>query len=201
MSLRPATPYVESVIIPPDIACTMRWTKGEFSVVDDLSAIDVDAVHSFLSQSYWAKGRSRMVVELAMERSLSFGLLHGDETVGFARVITDFAVMGTVEDVFVLPEYQGRGLGMWLMECVLSHPALQGVDIIAATRKAGGFYQRLGFAPLQDREQYMMRPAGTGRPGAPGRPGKPDRPGGPGKVTRPAGAARPPKAATRRPAP
>jgi GNAT superfamily N-acetyltransferase len=168
----------------------MRWTKGEFSVVDDLSAIDVDAVHSFLSQSYWAKGRSRMVVELAMERSLSFGLLHGDETVGFARVITDFAVMGTVEDVFVLPQYQGRGLGMWLMECVLSHPALQGVDIIAATRKAAGFYQRLGFAPLQDREQYMMRPAGTG---GPVKTGKTDEPGKPGKATKPAGAAKPAK--------
>jgi GNAT superfamily N-acetyltransferase len=167
----------------------MRWTKGEFSVVDDLSAIDVDAVHSFLSQSYWAKGRSRMVVELAMERSLSFGLLHGDETVGFARVITDFAVMGTVEDVFVLPEYQGRGLGMWLMECVLSHPALQGVDIIAATRKAGGFYQRLGFAPLRDREQYMMRPAGTAKatkPPKPGRGADPSRPGKPGKPPKPA---------------
>jgi len=167
----------------------MRWTKGEFSVADDLSAIDVDAVHSFLSQSYWAKGRSRMVVELAMERSLSFGLLHGDETVGFARVITDFAVMGTVEDVFVLPEYQGRGLGMWLMECVLSHPALQGVDIIAATRKAGGFYQRLGFAPLRDREQYMMRPAGTAKatkPPKPGRGADPSRPGKPGKPPKPA---------------
>ena len=181
---------VESVIIPPDIAHTMRWTKGEFSVVDDLSAIDVDAVHSFLSQSYWAKGRSRMVVELAMERSLSFGLLHGDETVGFARVITDFAVMGTVEDVFVLPEYQGRGLGMWLMECVLSHPALQGVDIIAATRKAGGFYQRLGFAPLQDREQYMMRPAGTGTPLRPIKPIKAEKAD---KGTRPAGPAKPAK--------
>ncbi len=146
----------------------MRWTKGEFTVTDDLSQIDAGAVHSFLSRSYWAKGRSRMVVELAMERSLSFGLLHRDLTVGFARVITDFAVMGTVEDVFVLPEYQGRGLGRWMMECVLSHPALQGVDIIAAARKAGGFYRGLGFAPLEDREQYMVRPAHAGAPAAAG---------------------------------
>jgi len=138
----------------------MRWTKGEFSVVDDMSLIDVDAVHAFLSQSYWAKGRSRMVVQLAMERSLPFGLLHGDRTVGFARVITDFAVFGTVEDVFVLPEFQGRGLGGWMLECILAHPALQGIDLIVATRKARGFYEHFGFKPLRDKNQYMLRAGG-----------------------------------------
>jgi GNAT superfamily N-acetyltransferase len=135
----------------------MRWTKGAYSVVDDMSLIDVDAVHSFLSQSYWAKGRSRAVVELAMERSLSFGLLHGDRTVGFARVITDFAVFGTVEDVFVLPEFQGKGLGGWMLECILAHPALAGIDLIVATRKAKGFYEHFAFRPLKDRNQYMLR--------------------------------------------
>jgi GNAT superfamily N-acetyltransferase len=137
----------------------MRWAKGDYAVVDGIAAIDVDAVHRFLSGSYWAKGRSRMVVELAMERSLSFGLLHGDETVGFARVITDFAVFGTVEDVFVLPEHQGKGLGSWLMECILAHPALQGIDLIVAARKAGPFYERLGFRPLADVGQYLLREA------------------------------------------
>ena len=81
----------------------MRWTRGEFAVVDDQSLIDVDAVHDFLKGSYWAKGRSRMVVQLAMERSLAFGLIHDDRTIGFTRVITDFAVVGVIEDVYVLP--------------------------------------------------------------------------------------------------
>ena len=137
----------------------MRWTKGEYTVVDKVSLIDVDAVHDFLHDSYWAKGRSRMVVELAMDRSLSFGLLHGDRTVGFARVITDFAVFGVVEDVFVLPEYQGRGLGTWLMECILEHPALGGIDLILETRKARGFYERFGFEVLEDPQEYMVRRA------------------------------------------
>lgn len=138
----------------------MRWTKGEFAVVDNQSLIDVDAVHDFLHGSYWAKGRSRMVVDLAMERSLAFGLLHGDRTIGFARVITDFAVVGVVEDVYVLPEYQGRGLGRWMMECLLSHPALAGIELYTAPRKARGFYQALGFAPLGDPADYMRRTPG-----------------------------------------
>ena len=135
----------------------MRWKRDEFAVVDNMSLIDVDAVHDFLKRSYWAKGRSKMVVQLAMERSLSFGLLHGDSTVGFARVITDFSVVGIVENVYVLPEFQGRGLGKWLMECVLSHPALQGIELVVEARKAGGFYEELGFRSLDDARDFMRR--------------------------------------------
>ena len=135
----------------------MRWTKGEFAVVDNQSLIDVDAVHNFLKGSYWAKGRSKMVVQLAMERSLSFGLLRDDRTIGFARVITDFSVVGIVEDVFVLPEFQGQGLGRWMMECLLSHPALEGIELLVESRKAGDFYQGLGFTPLDDPGDLMRR--------------------------------------------
>ncbi len=133
----------------------MRWTRGEFAVVDNQALIDVDAVHDFLHSSYWARGRSKMVVQLAMERSLAFGLLHGDRTIGFARVITDFAVVGVIEDVYVLPEYQGQGLGRFLMESILDHPALGGLEIYTASRKARGFYEGLGFEPLDDPAAYM----------------------------------------------
>jgi GNAT superfamily N-acetyltransferase len=133
----------------------MRWTKGEFAVVDNQALIDVDAVHDFLHSSYWAKGRSKMVVQLAMERSLAFGLVHGDRTIGFARVITDFAVVGIIEDVYVLPEYQGQGLGRFLMESLLSHPALTGLEVYTASRKARGFYEGLGFEALDDPAAYM----------------------------------------------
>jgi len=135
----------------------MRWTQGEYAVVDNQTLIDVDAVHDFLKGSYWAKGRSKMVVQLAMERSLAFGLIHKDHTIGFARVITDFAVVGVIEDVYVLPEFQGKGLGSFLMECLMSHPALAGLELYTASRKARGFYERLGFLALDDPGEYMRR--------------------------------------------
>jgi GNAT superfamily N-acetyltransferase len=135
----------------------MRWTQGDFAVVDNQTLIDVDAVHDFLKGSYWAKGRSKMVVQLAMERSLAFGLIHEDRTIGFARVITDFAVVGVIEDVYVLPEFQGKGLGSFMMECLMSHPALAGLELYTASRKARGFYERMGFQALDDPAEYMRR--------------------------------------------
>jgi GNAT superfamily N-acetyltransferase len=133
----------------------MRWTKGDYAVVDNQTLIDVDAVHDFLKGSYWAKGRSKMVVQLAMERSLAFGLLKGERTIGFSRVITDFAVVGVIEDVYVLPDHQGQGLGRFMMECLISHPALAGLELYTASRKARGFYEALGFEALDDPGAYM----------------------------------------------
>ncbi len=133
----------------------MRWTKGEFAVVDNQALIDVDAVHDFLHTSYWAKGRSKMVVELAMERSLAFGLVHGDQTIGFARVITHFAVVGIIEDVYVLPEYQGQGLGKFLMESLIFFNDPATTEIYTASRKAKGFYESMGFKALDDPAAYM----------------------------------------------
>ena len=38
--------------------------------------------------------------------------------VGFGRMITDYVTFGYLTDVFVLEEYQGKGLGRWMLECL-----------------------------------------------------------------------------------
>ncbi|KAL1963070.1 hypothetical protein VTN77DRAFT_8716 [Rasamsonia byssochlamydoides] len=40
------------------------------------------------------------------------------EQIGLARLITDTVTFAYLTDVYILPEYQGRGLGAWLMDCV-----------------------------------------------------------------------------------
>lgn len=75
-----------------------------------------------------------------------------------ARVVTDRATIAEVGDVFVLPEYRGCGLAKWLMECVVSHPELQGLRRwMLATRDAHGFYEKSGFTPLKKPEPFMER--------------------------------------------
>ena len=60
--------------------------------------------------SYWARGIPLATVERSLAHSLCFALLDGDRQVGFARVISDRATIAYLGDVFVLPEYRGRGL-------------------------------------------------------------------------------------------
>jgi len=127
-----------------------------FTVSTDPSCFDVDAVHAYLTRSYWSPGIPIEVVERAIQNSLCFGLFEGAEQIGFARVITDRATYGYLADVYVLEEYRGRGLSKWLMECICAHPDLQGLRRFAlATRDAHGLYKQFGFAELDDPSKHM----------------------------------------------
>jgi len=130
--------------------------KGNFVVSTDKKRIDLDVVHGFLTECYWARGIPREVVARCIENSLCFGV-HGEgRQVGFGRVISDYATYAYIGDVFVLESYRGRGLGKWLMECVMRHPWLQGLRRWSlVTGDAHGLYSQLGFAALTAPEKYM----------------------------------------------
>lgn len=137
-----------------------EWRRGEFVVSTDPSLLDVPAIHRWLSEeSYWTRGVPLDVVRRGVEHSLSFGLYAEDgRQAGLARIITDYATFAYVCDVFVLEEYRGRGLGVWLMECVATHPQLQGLRRwMLGTKDAHGLYEKTGFTQLAAPERWMER--------------------------------------------
>src|SRR6202049_4055734 len=130
--------------------------KGEFTVSTDRGLIDMDVVHGFLTQCYWAKGIPRDVVARSIENSLCFGLYADGQEVGVARVITDYATYAYIGGVFVLESFRARGLGKWLMECVMKHPRLQGLRRWSVvTSDAHGLCSQVGFTPLKKPRNYM----------------------------------------------
>ena len=131
--------------------------RAEFVISTDRTRLDLDAIHGFLTNCYWAKGIPREVVARSIEQSLCFGVYDGSGAqVGFARVISDFATIAYVGDVFVLDTHRGRGLGKWLMESITRHPALQNLRRwILTTRDAHGLYAQVGFTPVQSPERFM----------------------------------------------
>ncbi|MHC1700620.1 MAG: GNAT family N-acetyltransferase [Humidesulfovibrio sp.] len=134
----------------------MLWSRDGYTVTDDRAALDTEVVFGFLSESYWAKGIPRETCLRSLENSLCFGLLHGGQQAGFCRVVTDRATFAYLADVFVLPEHRGRGLGKWLVACVLAHPELQGLRrFLLATLNAHGLYSQVGFAPMSRPELFM----------------------------------------------
>jgi GNAT superfamily N-acetyltransferase len=136
------------------------WERDDYLISTDRSRLDVELIHEFLSKAtYWAVGRKRDVVQRSIENSLPFGIYKGNNQIGFARVVTDYATFAWVADVFVLPEYRGRGLSKWLMEIILAHPQLQGFRRwVLATKDAHSLYERFGFIPLHRPERWMERP-------------------------------------------
>jgi GNAT superfamily N-acetyltransferase len=133
-----------------------QYQRGEFVVSTERELLDLDRIHGFLADCYWAKGIPRDVVVRSIENSLCFGLYAEGKQIGFARVVSDYATYAYIGDVFVIESFRGRGLGKWLMECVLEHPRLQGLRRWSlVTRDAHGLYAQLGFGPLKKPENYM----------------------------------------------
>jgi len=132
------------------------YHKDDFTVVTDPSKLDVVAIHRYLTRAYWSEGLPPHIVEKALANSLCFGLFQGTQQIGLARVVTDRATYAYLCDVYVLEEFRGKGLGVWLMECVTSHPDLQGLRRFSlATRDAHGLYEKFGFAALKKPQSLM----------------------------------------------
>lgn len=121
------------------------------------SRLDVDVIHRYLSEeSYWAKGIPRDLVETSIANSLCFAAYDDDKLVGFARVITDYAVFAYIADVFVLPSHRGLGISKHVMQAIRSHPGLQRLRRWhLLTRDAHRLYAQFGFAELKTPERHM----------------------------------------------
>jgi GNAT superfamily N-acetyltransferase len=115
-------------------------------------------VYAYLVRAYWCEGIPRQVVERSTRHSLCFSLFEGERQIGLARVITDYAAIAYVCDVYVLESHQHRGLGTWMMQCVLEHPELQGLRYWhLATADAQALYRKVGFVSLAHPAWHMER--------------------------------------------
>ena len=141
-------------------APALDWRRDDdFVVTTDLFRFQLGEIHAFLSRSYWAEGIPLETVEASIRGSLAFALLDPEgRQIGFARAITDAATFAYLADVYVLEEFRGRGLGTFLMECVKSHPSLEGLRRWAlVTRDAHSLYRRFGFSELARPEGWMEK--------------------------------------------
>ncbi len=138
-----------------DSESIMEHRRGRFLISTDRARLSLDVIHGFLTNCYWAKGVPREIVGRSIEHSLCFGIYEDGAQVGFARIVSDFATVAYLGDVFVLESHRGRGLSKWLMECVMKHPRLQNLRRwILLTRDAHGLYSQFGFIPVKAPERY-----------------------------------------------
>jgi GNAT superfamily N-acetyltransferase len=135
----------------------MEWRRDGYLISTDSERLDRAVIWEFLRMSYWASGATREVIYRSIDNALAFGL-YGPSggQVGFARVVTDHVRFAWLSDVFVLDGHRGKGLGVWLVETVLSHPALVGVRVMLGTADAHGLYERFGFSAA-DPKRIMDR--------------------------------------------
>lgn len=126
----------------------------------DKTRLDLEVIHGYLSHSYWSPGISLAKVTTAIEHSLCWGVYEGSVQIGFARVITDQSSFAYLADVFILPEYQGQGLGKRLISQIMADERLQGLRrFMLGTRDAHGLYEQYGFQRYDDPSRLMIKRA------------------------------------------
>jgi GNAT superfamily N-acetyltransferase len=131
--------------------------KNRFSISTDKGKLNIETIHNFLKNSYWAENIPLSVVEKCINNSFCFGVYEGDKQVGFARLITDYATFAYFSDVFILEEYRGLGLGKWLVETMLQHPELQGLRRwLLATKDAQELYRQFGFQEVKSSDSFAF---------------------------------------------
>jgi GNAT superfamily N-acetyltransferase len=102
------------------------FLKKGYEISLDKAKLDFDAIYSYLTTTYWAKGMPGEKLRIALENSMCFGLYYNGAQVGLARIITDKATFAYLCDVYVLDAHRGIGLSKWMMQTILAHPELQG---------------------------------------------------------------------------
>ncbi|OJJ54264.1 hypothetical protein ASPSYDRAFT_161087 [Aspergillus sydowii CBS 593.65] len=121
-----------------------QWTKQTdnqtFLISTDNSLLSIPAINAALASDaiYWASPFPEKILQGIVNNSFCYGLYKTTTTtatasssentaqgpdgnieqVGFARLATDWYTFAYLTDVYILPEYQGFGLGGWLLDCV-----------------------------------------------------------------------------------
>ena len=134
--------------------------RGEFLLSFDKDRLQLDRVEDLLvGGCYWAKDRSREVIETSIQNSVCIGIYREGLQVAFARLVTDRVTFVWLCDVIVADAQRGQGLGKWLVEAACSYADRHGIKkTLLATRDAHGLYAAYGhFHPLDVPEKWMLR--------------------------------------------
>ena len=130
-----------------------RELAGGFELDDDRGRIDRAAVHDFIANdSYWAAGRPREIMdELIAGAARVVGLYDAGRQIGFTRTVSDGHTQSYLADVYVLPAFRGRGLGVELVRFSVDDGPLADTKWLLHTADAHDLYRKFGFAEPGDR--------------------------------------------------
>ncbi|MBP1994551.1 GNAT family N-acetyltransferase [Paenibacillus eucommiae] len=131
----------------------MEQAYGDFIISDDKSLLKIETICDFLSRSYWANQRPVETTIKSIHNSICYGIYLGDKQVGYARIVTDWATIYYLCDVFIDEDYRGKGLGKKLVEIITEQ--YEGMMGLLGTLDAHELYEQYGF--IRNTERFMNR--------------------------------------------
>lgn len=136
----------------------LEWRRDGYVISTDPDRLDREMIVDFLAASYWGSAVDHAVLARSLEHCVPFGLYKdSSEQIGFAKVITDFTRFAWLGDVFILEDYRGQGLALWLNQTIRDCELFRDVGRwVLRTRDAHPLYRKLGYETLADPEEWMV---------------------------------------------
>lgn len=123
----------------------------------DPAILDRPRLYAWLGEAYWSAGRRQDSIDRSLENSLCLSAWDGDEMVGFARVVTDYATFAWLCDVIVAPDRRGQGIGKTMVAAILAREDLATVRWMLGTRDAHTLYEQFGFETSTETDRWMTK--------------------------------------------
>lgn len=117
----------------------------------DESKISVDDFNYVSNKVGWGT-RDKNMMEVALNNTLySVSIYDDDKIIGYGRIIGDKAIFLYIQDVMVIPEYQGQKIGTKIMNAFLAkideyrkiNPSIR--IYLGASKGKEKFYEKFGF--------------------------------------------------------
>jgi len=144
-------------MLKPLVPAIAEWQRDDYLLSSDPQKLDIDWVHRQIAEkSYWAQGQTREMTERSLAASLTFGIYHHQQQVGFGRLITDYSRFAFLCDVMIYDAHRCKGLGGWFAATILTHPELHTIKRwMLATDDAHEVYRRAGWQPVEKPQRLM----------------------------------------------
>ena len=132
-----------------DIRFVTNWSEEEI-------------VALYKAGGWWKDYYDSSGIKSLIEGSFVFAvavLSSTDNAVGMGRIISDGASDAYIQDLVVLPEYRGLGIGKQLVETLLDYCLSKGILWIGliAEPQQDGFYSIFGFKPMKNYIPMMYK--------------------------------------------
>lgn len=123
--------------------------RGGYYFYDSKLAVTPEDLQDLYRFTRWGRSRSIEQIQKMLDgTSMCFSVRYDDKLVAFCRILTDFVFRGSLWDILVHPDHQGKGLGSQLISYVVNHPAIRPIPLIVTyTSELTEFMGKLGFEP------------------------------------------------------
>jgi GNAT superfamily N-acetyltransferase len=119
----------------------------DYLFYDSRRAVRAIELQELFRFTHWGRSRSLEQIEKMLEgTNLCFSVRYDGHLIAFCRMLTDFVFRGSIWDILVHPDHQGRGVGSKLMSYALTHPSVKNIPVITSySSDLVPFLERNGF--------------------------------------------------------